>query len=507
MKIAFANPKKLASSKSLFFAFFQKENVEKERYFFFLPADTKRTILQFAKKEFKGEEGEVKSFWLQKGPITKIALFGLGEKEKWNERKKQLIPRFFVQYAKSNKISEFSVPITKVLGQNLAEAAKTFSTNAVLADFEFNKYKEAPKEGWPKIKTMYLISAENDAKAMTNGIQEGVIIAKEVNSCRALANTPGGDMTPRKLANEAKNTAKGNGINVKILGEKEMQKLGMGGILGVAKGSLEKPQLIILEYKKGPKSQKPLVLVGKGVTFDTGGLNLKSEQGIYEMHMDMSGGATVIHGISVIARLKIPINAIGIIPAVENMPSGSSYRPGDMLKTMSGKTIEVLNTDAEGRIILADALYFGAKRYKPGLMVDFATLTGAAHVALGDYCSALFTNKDELQNELVKIGEEAGDYVWPLPLWDEYLSDIKGTFGDIANLGKTGRAGGAIHGAKFLEQFIDNAPWAHIDIAPRMTTAEGEFLAKGAAGAGVRYIVELAKEYSQILKKLLFPNS
>src|SRR3989344_685226 len=230
MRIVFANPKKLASSKALFFAFFQKENIEKERYFSFLPTDTKRTVLQFAKKEFKGEEGEVKSLWLQKGPITKIALFGLGEKEKWNERKKQLIPRFFVQYAKNNKISEFSVPITKIFGQNLAEAAKTFSTNAVLAGFEFNKYKEAPKEGWPEIETLYLISAQDDAKEMANGIQEGVIIAQEVNFCRELANTPGGDMTPKKLSNEAKNTAKRNGINVKILGEKEMQKLGMGEI-------------------------------------------------------------------------------------------------------------------------------------------------------------------------------------------------------------------------------------------------------------------------------------
>jgi len=244
------------------------------------------------------------------------------------------------------------------------------------------------------------------------------------------------------------------------------------------------------------------VLIGKGVTFDTGGLNLKSEQGIYEMHMDMSGGSAVIHGIAAIARLKLPINAIGLIPAVENMPSGSSYHPGDILKTMSGKTIEVINTDAEGRIILADALYYGAKKYNPGLMVDFATLTGAALVALGNYCSAIFTNQNKIQDKLIDIGDKCGDYVWPLPLWDEYLLDIKGTLGDVANLGKTGRAGGAIHGAKFLEQFIDNAPWAHIDIAPRMTTAEGEFLAKGAAGTGVRYIVELAKEYPQIIKKL-----
>ena len=179
------------------------------------------------------------------------------------------------------------------------------------------------------------------------------------------------------------------------------------------------------------------------------------------------------------------------------MPSGSSYRPGDLLKSLSGKVIEVLDTDAEGRVILADALAY-ALRYKPGLIADFATLTGAAHVALGNYCSAVFTNRDNLQEKLVAIGQLSGDYVWPLPLWDEYLADIKGTFGDIANVGKTDRYGGAIHGAKFLEQFVNNTPWAHLDIAPRMTAYEGEYLAKGASGVGVRYIMELARQYPDI---------
>lgn len=217
------------------------------------------------------------------------------------------------------------------------------------------------------------------------------------------------------------------------------------------------------------------------------------------MHMDMSGGAAVIHGMAAVARLKLPINVVGLIPAVENMPSGSSYRPGDLLKTMSGKTIEVLNTDAEGRVILADALWYGATKYKPELMVDFATLTGAAQAALGKYLSALFTNKPELNQKLVEIGMKSGDYVWPMPLWDEYLENVKGTFGDWANAGKQGTGGGAINGAKFLEQFVGKTTWAHLDIAPRMTTIESEYLAKGASGVGVRYIVELAKNYPGII--------
>jgi leucyl aminopeptidase len=217
-----------------------------------------------------------------------------------------------------------------------------------------------------------------------------------------------------------------------------------------------------------------------------------------DMHMDMSGGAAVIHGMAAVARMHLPVNIVGLVPAVENMPSGTSYRPGDLLKTMSGKTIEVLNTDAEGRVILSDALYYGATKYKPGFMADFATLTGAAHVALGSHVSAVFSNREKALEKLEEIGKKSGDYVWRLPLWDEYLTEIKGVFGDIANAGRADRYGGAIQGAKFLEQFVENTPWAHLDIAPRMIAVDGEFLSKGATGVGVRYIVELAREYPNL---------
>ena len=208
------------------------------------------------------------------------------------------------------------------------------------------------------------------------------------------------------------------------------------------------------------------------------------------MHMDMSGGAAVIHTIALAARLKIKKNIVGLVPAVENMPSGSSYRPGDILRTMSGKTIEVLNTDAEGRIILADALTY-AKKYNPRLVVDVATLTGAAMAALGQRASAIFSRDEKLLRNFAAFGEQSGDYVWPLPLWDEYESEIKGTFGDVANIGKT-RYGGAITGAMFLYQFAKdlNCPWVHIDIAPRMTAVEGEYLSKGAAGAPIRLLIK-----------------
>ena len=505
MKITPIPYKSAARSPNIFFALFEKQKLHDEELFSYLPKTAQNAALKLAQTEFKAEAGETKSIWFSKGTIKRIRLFGLGEKSKWNYRKEQLLPRMFVRYARGERITKFAAAPPSASSDEIQNTVARFAANAIMADFEFNKYKERPKTGWPEIKNIYLAVSKDALKAAKEGIREGQIMGEEVNSCRELANTPGGDMTPIRLADAANQTAKTNGIGIKILNEKEMEHLGMGGVLGVARGSNEKPRFIILEYFHGPQEQKPLVLTGKGVTFDTGGLNLKPSDYIYEMHMDMSGGAAVIHGLAAVARLKLPVNVVGLIPAVENMPSGSSYHPGDLLKSMSGKTIEVLNTDAEGRVILADALYYGATKYKPGLMVNFATLTGAAHVALGSYCSALFTKDgdESLEHTLIDVGKKSGDYVWPLPLWDEYLPEIKGTFGDLANIESKDKYGGAIYGAKFLEQFAADARFAHIDIAPRMTSVEADFLAKGATGVGVRYITELAKCYSEILN----PNS
>lgn len=495
MKITVSAHRQTAGAKNIFFALFQNQPLEKEEFFSSLGAKERATLRALAKKNFRGDDGEVKSFF-STGRHERVVLFGLGEQGKWSERKTPLVARRMVRYAKQEKIEAFA---TTLLASDATphSAARLFATNAVMAHFEFNKYKEVPPRGWPTVKTISLTGDKKDAEEVKTGVREGLIIGEEVNKTRELANTPGSDMTPSILAKAAVAAGKSAGFRVRILEERDIRRLGMDGVLGVSRGSNEKPKFIICEYLNGPRDQKPLVIAGKGVTFDTGGINLKPEQYMYEMHMDMSGGAAVIHGIAAIARLKLPVKVIGLIPAVENMPSGSSYRPGDLLKALNGKTIEVLNTDAEGRIILADALAYGL-RYKPGLMADVATLTGAAHVALGNYCSALFTNRESLVEKLISIGNASGDYVWPLPLWDEYLADIKGIFGDLTNIGKHDRYGGAIHGAKFLEQFINKTPWAHLDIAPKMTTTESEYLAKGASGAGMRFIVELAHAYPKL---------
>jgi leucyl aminopeptidase len=419
----------------------------------------------------------------------KKIFLGIGKKSDVNRRKFILQSRKIIDLAKQNKITKLAINFSDFIVRHLqmsnSEIAEILAVNFEMANFEFVQYKTLPEEGGSFVEELIVISRDN---AVKKGFRKGQLVGEGVNKCRVLANTPGGVMTPGTLAKQAKEAAKKTGVKVKVLGAKEIGKLKMGGVLGVSSGSEEEPTFIVLEYFASSKD-KPVVLIGKGVTFDSGGLNLKPSDSIYGMHTDMTGGASVLAAIITAAKLKLKKNIVGLIPAVENMPSGSSYRPGDILHTMSGKTIEVMNTDAEGRIILADALTY-AKKYNPELVVDIATLTGAAMIALGQRASAIFTKSNKLEKKFRDMGEKSGDYVWPLPLWDEYEADIKGTFGDIANTGKT-RYGGAITAAMFLYQFAKDYPWVHIDIAPRMTAVDDELLAKGASGAPVRLLIKL----------------
>lgn len=407
----------------------------------------------------------------------KELVLGIGKKSEMSARRWILVARQVIALAKQYKLKEISIN-----AKDFDLDGEQLAVNFEMANYEFDTYKTQKENSF--VETIFLENANQKE------MERGQIIGEEVNACRSLANTPPGLMTPSLLAEQAKIAAEGTKVNVKILDRDDMKILKMGAILGVAQGSSEEPKFIVAEYFGDKKSEKPIVLVGKGVTFDSGGLNLKPSPYIYEMHMDMSGGAAVIHAVIVAAKLGLKRNIVALVPAVENMPSGSSYRPGDVLTSMSGKTIEVLNTDAEGRVILADALTY-AQQYKPKLVIDVATLTGAAEVALGQRASAIFSKDEKLIARVRELGEQSGDYVWPLPLWDEYEEDIKGTFGDWANVGKKDRAGGAIMGAMFLYQFIKDHPWLHIDMAPRMTSIEGEYLAKGAAGAPMRLLVKL----------------
>jgi leucyl aminopeptidase len=432
----------------------------------------------------------------------KEILVGYGEQKTLTKRKFIILMRKVISLAKQNKASSIAVDygdIKAFAPKDMSdfEVGEVAGTGFFMANYEFTKYKTLPKEGFPEVK---VVAIPNTPQVGKDGFWKGEMIGTEVNKTRDLSNTPGGDMTPKILAVAAKAAVKGTKATVKVLGRAEMKRLGMGAVLGIAQGSNEEPQFIVVEYWGAPKSQKPVVLVGKGVTFDTGGLNIKTGDYMYEMHMDMSGGAAVIQSVALAAKLKVKANVVGLVPAVENSPSGGAVRPGDILKSLSGKKIEILNTDAEGRVILSDALTY-AKRYNPACVVDAATLTGAALVALGLQASAVMTNDQKLEDTLRELGEKSGEYVWPLPLWEEYEDMVKGGFGDIPNIQATGnsRYGGVIAGGMFLREFAKElgCPWAHLDIAPRMTAAPNEFLAKGAAGSPVRLFLALIEDHAK----------
>lgn len=423
-----------------------------------------------------------------------ILVLGFGSKEDMTLRKLRLLVRKTVQLAKGKQISDigFTFSEWQFRELKLEEAAlgEMMVVNLLLADYAFTRYKTPPQEGFPSLKRVSFLGVQHE-KSFREALRRAHIIGEEVNAARSIANEPAGTMTPDHLVRHAKVACKALPIELTIFDTKRLKQENMSGIMAVGQGSKAQPRFVIAEYRAGKKSEAPIVLVGKGVTFDSGGINLKPSDAILGMNMDMSGAATVLHTLCAAARLGLKENIIALIPAVENMISGESYRPGDIICTASGKTIEVQNTDAEGRIILSDALHF-AKRYNPSLVIDVATLTGASMVALGERATALFTEDEQLESQLRHIGMRVGDPVWPLPLWDEYLEDIKGTYADIGNVGTT-RYGGAITAALFLKQFIDY-PWVHLDIAPRMVATAGENLAKGSLGAGVQLLVRFLLE-------------
>jgi leucyl aminopeptidase len=456
------------------------------------------------------EEPSVKRLVRENGiDILEMGVGKFDDKDNPFIRRKYItLVRSIVQVAKQNKIRKIAIQLNqtqklfghmvKKQGMTNEEASRLVGENLEMANFEFNTFKSKPKEGWNMVEEVILY--EQATKPMEAALKQGQTVGQEVNACRELANTPGGSMTPRNLAEAAKKAVKGLPVTVKTLGRVELQKLGMGLLAGVGAGSTHEPTFTVLIYKGGKATQAPIVLAGKGITFDSGGLNLKPSNSIYEMHMDMSGAASVIHAVAAAAKLGLKKNVIALIPAAENMPGNNATRPGDIQKSLSGKTVEVLNTDAEGRLVLADAITY-AKRLKPSVVIDVATLTGAAMVALGLYASGLMSRDDELAEQLLELGETSGEYVWRLPLWDEYEPAIMGGFADMTNIatGATARYGGATEGGMFLWQFAKelDCPWAHLDIAPRMTSAPGDELAKGAAGAPVRLLVSFIESWKK----------
>jgi leucyl aminopeptidase len=423
--------------------------------------------------------------------MKKIMLLGLGKKDKFTDESARICAGKAAQKAKELGVKEFSMLQFSNLDEGLVEA---MTEGVSLALYSFDKYKEA-KEPATKIEEVAIL-INSDSLKFQSVADKACLIVEAVNFARDIGNLPPNDCAPAQLASTALSLAQEHGMKARVIDRYELENMGMGGIVAVGKGSNNPPKLIILEYNGGSDQQKPYLFVGKAVTFDTGGISIKPGEKMDEMKFDKCGGCTVLAVMRAVASMKIAVNLVGIVPSVENMPSATSYRPGDIIRMYNGKTVEVLNTDAEGRMILADALAYGIATYSPKAVIDLATLTGAAIIALGANVAALIGTNDQLTDRLRKLAEKTGEKMWELPLYDEFHDQIKSTYADIKNIG--GRPAGAITAAAFLSNFANGSPWVHIDIAGTAWTQDGthekSYNPKGATGFGVRTLVKLLME-------------
>jgi len=351
---------------------------------------------------------------------------------------------------------------TKVAGRDLQWTARHAAVVAQDAAYRFDAMKSKKSEPRPLSRVVLAHSNARNRAAIDRGLAQGRAIASGIDLARDLGNFPANVCTPSYLAEQARKLAADWKLGIEVLEKRDMEKLGMGALLSVAKGSRQPPKFIVLQYQGAGKNERPVALVGKGITFDTGGISIKPSAEMDEMKFDMCGAASVLGTLRAVAAMRLKLNVVGLVPATENMPGGAASKPGDIVSSLSGQTVEVLNTDAEGRLILCDALTY-AERFRPQVVLDVATLTGACVVALGHVCCGLFARRDALAAEIIAAGEDAWDRAWRLPLWDDYEDQLKSNFADVANIG--GRAAGSVTAACFLSRFAKQYDWAHLDIA------------------------------------------
>jgi len=415
-------------------------------------------------------------------PADRVLLVGLGRERDFGEGAYRTAVGAAVRALRTTGASEATICLTDLALKRHDTAWRV--EHAVLAVSEglyrFDRLKSKPPESKRALRKVTLhVAKRNEIAAGEAAVERGVAIAEGIALAKELGNLPGNICTPTYLAEQAEELGKRHGMRVEVLEQKDIEKLGMGSFLAVARGSHQPPKMIVLEYQGGRRDAPPVALVGKGITFDTGGISIKPAAEMDEMKFDMCGAASVLGTLKAAALMKLPLNVVGVIPATENMPGGHAVKPGDIVTSMSGQTVEILNTDAEGRLILCDALTY-VEKYKPAAVVDIATLTGAMVIALGHVATGLFANSDPLARELLQAGEIAWDRAWHMPLWDDYQDALKSNFADFPNIGS--RAGGSITAACFLSRFTKAYPWAHLDIAGTAWKSGSD---KGATGRPV----------------------
>ncbi|MEE2877105.1 MAG: leucyl aminopeptidase [Candidatus Neomarinimicrobiota bacterium] len=434
--------------------------------------------------DFEGKSNETLMLFTGGSP-ARLLLLGVGERKKLTLEKVREAGGSMIKAVQSagHKTVSAEVPGFQKLGA--AEATQAFTEGAVLGSYRFLDYKTEEKDT-KAVKSLSIVGGGSSA-----GLRRGKVIAEAVCLARDLAAHPSNVATPSRLVTEARRIARAGGMSCKVFNRNQFTKMGMGAFASVARGADEPPKFILMEYKGGKKGEKPFAFVGKGITFDTGGISIKPSAKMDEMKYDMCGAATVLGIMKAVAGLKPNQNIMAAIAATENMPGGRASKPGDIVKAYNGKTIEILNTDAEGRLVLADALSYLSKHHSPAYMVNFATLTGAVIVALGHVASGVMGTDEKLVKSIIKAGEATGERAWELPLWDDYCNDVKSKIADVKNLGAPGQAG-TIAGGAFLKAFAGEIPWAHLDIAgTAWWDKERPYVPAGPSGVGVRLSLEL----------------
>lgn len=447
--------------------------------------------------DFTGQLFQIMTLYTEGCAVKRLILVGLGKKKDFSLELLRGAYATAARQARMLNVRMFSTSpdIIDPLMWPVGPLSQAIVEGVNLGLYQFTQFKTITGKKGRGIEKFIIIDHRDDIiREIKPFVKRGEIIVNAVSFARNMVSTPANKMTPLDMSNKAREIVSGK-IALKVLNTAEMKKLGMHALLGVASGSDEPAKFIILEYRGAKKAEPFIALVGKGLTFDSGGISIKPADKMDEMKSDMAGGAAVLGAVKAASELELKLNIVGIVPAAENLPGGRAYKPGDVLKSLSGKTIEVLNTDAEGRLILADALSY-ACRYKPVAIIDIATLTGACVIALGEQIIGMMGNDDSLKEKITLAGKATGEKVWELPLWDEYRELIKSDVADLKNTG--GRAAGAITAAAFLSHFVDDVPWAHLDIAgPAWLTKDRPYIPKGASGVGVRLLVQLLQNWNQ----------
>ena len=459
-----------------------------------------RIAAVIASGDFRGKSGQTTCLYPDAGiGVRRVLLVGLGDEAAASVEALRCLAGTAVGQAASRQAARVALLVPALRRLRPAAVARALAEGAVLGGYRFDTYRKNGKDAkngddppGEVTSLVLLFERPGDLREARAAVREGAILAESQNLARDLSNEPANALPPAELAHRAQGVAREVGLACRVLGVPEMRKLGMGAILAVGQGSTNPPRLVVLEHRPGgarKRASAPVCVIGKGITFDSGGISIKPAQGMDEMKHDMSGAAAVIGALRACALLRLPMHVIGVIGAAENMPSGTAYRPGDIVTSMSGKTIEILNTDAEGRVVLADALHYARSNFEPRAMIDLATLTGACVVALGKWATGLFGNHEKLVELVRKAGDATGEKAWPMPLWEDHRKAVRSEVAQLKNT--SGRDAGSSTAAAFLAAFVEKTPWVHLDIAGTAWTAKAAgYQPRGATGVGVRLVVE-----------------